>query len=191
MTEVLQVSITHSLQHFSTSRVLPVLEEHFVDACFISMLDSYHKILRRAVGHQELLLPAVAVALLSPEKQVLLVRKSEENIWGFPGGYMELGETIADTAVREVREETNLDITVTRLIGVCSGPTIRKQYKNGDIVSPLIIFVEGKTESHAHPSPDLHEVQEARFFPKSSPPSLVDCCKIKWDILQGTRESLA
>lgn len=154
------------------------------------MLEPYYQVLRKAVGHQDLLLSAVAVALLNPEKEVLLVRKSEEDLWAFPGGYMEPGETVADTAVREIREETNLDITVTRLIGVCSGPTIRKQYPNGDIVSPLIIFVEGQVKNYDQLSPDLHEVQEARFFDLKSAPSLVDCCRIKWEMLQGTRAPL-
>lgn len=55
---------------------------------------------------------------------VLTRRKTEpfRHYWGLPGGKMEGSETIEETAIRESKEETGLDITLERVIGVYSRP---------------------------------------------------------------------
>jgi 8-oxo-dGTP diphosphatase len=53
------------------------------------------------------------------ENQVLLVRRKNppaEGQWGLPGGKQQLGETLIEAAVREVREETGIDIAVTGIV---------------------------------------------------------------------------
>lgn len=55
------------------------------------------------------------------DDEVLLIRRAKpprRGEWSIPGGAQELGETVKDTATREVREETGLDVTVTDLIEV-------------------------------------------------------------------------
>jgi 8-oxo-dGTP diphosphatase len=57
-------------------------------------------------------------------KSILLVRQNYgHQFWSLPGGVMEKGETIEQAAIREVREETGLDIHLGRLIGVYSKPS--------------------------------------------------------------------
>lgn len=54
---------------------------------------------------------------------ILLVRRAVNPGWGrwvFPGGYMERDETVEEAAIRETREEVNLDVRLTRLVGVYS-----------------------------------------------------------------------
>lgn len=48
------------------------------------------------------------------QKYFLLVRNTRGDSWGFPKGHIEMGETEEQTAKREVKEETNLDITILR-----------------------------------------------------------------------------
>jgi ADP-ribose pyrophosphatase YjhB (NUDIX family) len=55
------------------------------------------------------------------DAQFLLIRRGKPpraGSWSLPGGMQELGETVRETAAREIREETGLDIEVTGLIDV-------------------------------------------------------------------------
>ncbi|MCK4452291.1 MAG: NUDIX domain-containing protein, partial [Anaerolineae bacterium] len=79
--------------------------------------------LRECVGHDLLLVPAAAGCIRDEEGRILLLRRSDgDNLWGLPGGGIELGERAADAAVREVREEIGLEVEPVALIGVYSNP---------------------------------------------------------------------
>ncbi len=53
---------------------------------------------------------------------VLIERRYPPAGWALPGGFVEYGETVAAAAIREAREETGLDVTLTQLFGVYSDP---------------------------------------------------------------------
>ena len=55
-------------------------------------------------------------------REILLMRRSDNGHWGLPGGFVELGESVADAARREVIEETGWSVELGRLIGVYSDP---------------------------------------------------------------------
>lgn len=55
--------------------------------------------------------------------KILLTKRSDIPVWCLPGGGVDAGESVAQTAVREVREETGLQVQLTRLVGVYSRPT--------------------------------------------------------------------
>ncbi|WP_277678595.1 NUDIX domain-containing protein [Gracilibacillus dipsosauri] len=77
----------------------------------------------------------VAVIILNEEKQVLLQKRSDVRLWGIPSGHIEIGETVSEAAIREVKEETNLDIKIKKLIGVYSDPNSQVfAYPNEKIV---------------------------------------------------------
>jgi ADP-ribose pyrophosphatase YjhB (NUDIX family) len=59
---------------------------------------------------------------------VLLCHRRDMDIWNLPGGGMEVGELPTETAIRETREETGLEVEIERLVGVYSKP------KNNDLV---------------------------------------------------------
>ena len=58
--------------------------------------------------------------VVNNNNKVCLIRRSDNKLWALPGGCMELGETPAQAAVREFREETGLKIELTKLLGVFS-----------------------------------------------------------------------
>ncbi|MBI4319104.1 MAG: NUDIX domain-containing protein [Chloroflexi bacterium] len=65
---------------------------------------------------------AAAVVVIDNGK-VLLNRRDvapQRGLWSFPSGYVDLGETVEEAAVREVKEETGVDICLDRLVGVYS-----------------------------------------------------------------------
>ena len=68
--------------------------------------------------------PKPTATLICPkEDSILLGRRAFDpgkGEWGLPGGFMELNETLEEAALRELKEETNLDGKVTKILGTCS-----------------------------------------------------------------------
>lgn len=91
----------------------------------------YIRELRKLVGHRPLILPGAVVLVFNNEGKLLLQHRSDGG-WGLPGGLMELGESLEETARREVKEETGLDIGELKLEGVFSGAEYYLKVANGD-----------------------------------------------------------
>lgn len=66
----------------------------------------------------------VAAVIVDEEERVLVIKRRDEDVWEFPGGALEIGETVVDGLVREVSEETGLDVTPQRLTGVYQNMTL-------------------------------------------------------------------
>ncbi|MEA1977398.1 MAG: NUDIX domain-containing protein, partial [Chloroflexota bacterium] len=68
-----------------------------------------------------LVLPPIVVSVaVLRDGQVLLTMREDFQVWCLPSGGVEFGEPVADAALRETREETGLDVRLTRLVGVYS-----------------------------------------------------------------------
>ena len=83
-----------------------------------------------------LLQDGAAAIIINSEGKILLQSRADRNLWGLPGGCQELGESFKDTIIREVKEETNLDVEEKdlELIDIVSGKTRKNSYPNGDVV---------------------------------------------------------
>lgn len=68
------------------------------------------------------LVPSVNVVVVNDDGKILLIRRTDNDNWAVPGGAMDLGESIRDAALREVREETGIDVEVTGLVGIYTNP---------------------------------------------------------------------
>ncbi|MFI5763559.1 NUDIX hydrolase [Streptomyces sp. NPDC051563] len=87
--------------------------------------------LRAAAGHQLLLLPGVTAVVVDDRGRILLGRRADTGRWSVIGGIAEPGEQPADTAVREVYEETAVRCVPDRVVLVQMLPPIT--YPNGDV----------------------------------------------------------
>ena len=71
--------------------------------------------------------------VMGDRNRILLQRRSDSGNWALPGGTMDIGETLADSAIREVREETGFDVLIERIVGVYSDPSHVFAYDDGEI----------------------------------------------------------
>jgi len=126
--------------------------------------------LRKLVGSRPLIFPGACVAVIDEDDRLLLNLRTDNGYWGLPGGYMEPGESLEETARREVLEETGLCVDEVKLLDIFSGPEFFYQYPNGDQVHNVTVayvarsfrgdLINSNEESH-----------ELRFFPLRELPS--------------------
>lgn len=77
--------------------------------------------------------PSASAIVTDEHGRILLVKRRDNTLWALPGGGHDIGETIADTAVREVKEETGLDVEVTGLVGVYTNPHHVVAFTDGEV----------------------------------------------------------
>lgn len=91
--------------------------------------------------------PAAAIAIFNENNEILLLRRQDSGNWTMPGGTHEFGESIADCAVREVKEETGLSVVVTGIIGTYTNPRTVIEYSDGEVRQEFTIVFGGKIEA--------------------------------------------
>lgn len=100
----------------------------------------YIKNLRSMVGHEKVIMVIAGAFVFDGENRLLLQQRSDTGEWGLPGGFMEMDESVQDTAKREVYEETGLRMHELELFGIYSGSAYDKTFSNGDQVSMVQIL---------------------------------------------------
>ncbi|HET6483516.1 MAG TPA: NUDIX domain-containing protein [Actinoplanes sp.] len=68
------------------------------------------------------LVPSANVVATNQAGEVLLIRRSDNGNWALPGGAMDIGESLPQTAVRETLEETGIQVEITGLVGIYTDP---------------------------------------------------------------------
>lgn len=79
------------------------------------------------------LVPSVTAIVTNQVGDLLLVHKTDNDLWALPGGGMDVGESIAEAVVREVEEETGLRVEVTGLVGLYTDPSHVMAYDDGEV----------------------------------------------------------
>ena len=118
----------------------------------------------------------VAITIPVRDGRILLTRRAIEpahGLWTFPGGYVDWGESVAEAARREMREEVGLDLPPDGLVGIYS-------YSEAPVV---IVAYHVTVPDGLEAAADAHEVSEAAYFARED---------IPWDTLafRSTREAL-
>ena len=133
-------------------------------------MTDYIKTMRGYVGHRPIMQVGASVVIVREDGAMLLQRRSDNGLWGYHGGSVELGEDTRDAAKRELFEETALTAENLELHGVYSGKDTFYRYPNGDEVFNVDILYVCRRWS-GEPSPQKGEVEELRWFaPQDLPP---------------------
>ena len=127
--------------------------------------------LRKFVGSDALIGVGATVLVINDTNQILFNLRTDTNTWGLPGGSMELFESIQETAVRELKEETGLTAKKLELVTVLSGKDFYYAYPNGDKMCCVIVLFKTTQYSGTLKQTD-GESKELRFFSLEELPKL-------------------
>jgi mutator protein MutT len=134
-------------------------------------ISPYMKNLRDHVGTDLLLMPGVAGIVRNEAGEILFQRRTDDGQWGLPAGAVDPGESPAAAIVREMREETGLQVEAVGIIGVFGGAAFRHHYPNGDTVEYLSIIFECRVVGGALGGED-DETLELKYFSLAERPAL-------------------
>lgn len=129
----------------------------------MSWADSYLGQLRAAAGDRTLLFVGARGVVRDEAGRVLLIHRTDDGYWGMPGGSMELGESIADCARREVWEETGIRAEHAEPFALYTGPVYTYTNVFGDSYQ-LFMIAFRLLEWSGEVVPDPEEATEAGFF---------------------------
>ena len=79
------------------------------------------------------LVPGGSALVVDGAGRILLQRRADSGNWSLPGGTMDIGETLEQCVIREVKEETGLDIDITGLLGIYTDPHHVIAYADGEV----------------------------------------------------------
>lgn len=111
------------------------------------------------------LVVAASAVVTDDHGRILLQRRRDNDLWALPGGGMDMGDSLPGTAVREVKEETGLDVEITGLVGTYTDPRHIIAYSDGEVRRQFNVCftarVVGGTLSISDESTELRFVEPA------------------------------
>ncbi|QKE82759.1 NUDIX domain-containing protein [Arthrobacter sp. NEB 688] len=107
--------------------------------------------------------PSVVAIVRDGVGRILLIHKTDNNLWALPGGGHEIGESISETVVREVKEETGYDVAVEAITGTYTNPRHVMAYDDGEVRQQFSIAFRARLiGGQARTSSESSEVEWVR-----------------------------
>src|SRR5882757_5083626 len=110
------------------------------------------------------LVVAASAVVTDEQGRILLQRRRDNDLWALPGGGMEMTDSLPGTAVREVKEETGLDVRITGLVGMYTDPRHVIAYTDGEVRRQFNICFTARVTGGRLAISD--ESTELRFIPR-------------------------
>ncbi|AXI79806.1 NUDIX domain-containing protein [Peterkaempfera bronchialis] len=106
------------------------------------------------------LVPAASAVVVDELGRILLQRRTDNGMWALPGGAMNLGESLAECAIRETLEETGLTVEITGIVGTYTNPGHVFAYDDGEVRQEFSICLLARPVSGTITvSEESHEVR--------------------------------
>jgi ADP-ribose pyrophosphatase YjhB (NUDIX family) len=160
-------AVDHGTEGFDGTSGTPSAP-HYCPACGDRLAEGFHppdgrnRLICGGCGRVQYRNPTVVGAvLLEQDGAVLLLRRSRPpraGTWVFPGGFVELGETVEQAAVRECREEVGVTPRLGPVLGVYSRP------------GPGVVIVVYRASIASGTPRAGHEASDVAWFPRSAIP---------------------
>ncbi|PJN02448.1 NUDIX hydrolase [Streptomyces sp. CB01201] len=77
--------------------------------------------------------PSVTAVVRDDDGRLLIIHKTDNDLWALPGGGHDIGESISDTVVREVLEETGITVEIDSVVGLYTNPEHVLAYDDGEV----------------------------------------------------------
>ncbi|MFI1964927.1 NUDIX domain-containing protein [Streptomyces pathocidini] len=116
------------------------------------------------------LVVAASAVVTDGHGRILLQRRRDNDLWALPGGAMEMADSLPGAAVREVREETGLDIEITGLVGTYTDPRHIIAYSDGEVRRQFNVCFTARIRGGELTISE--ESTELRFVPPEALPDL-------------------
>lgn len=119
---------------------------------------------------------AVTAFVLDDQERVLLIHRTDNDLWALPGGAQEFGEYIAETVVRETKEETGIDVEVDTIVGIYTNPNHVVEYTDGEVRQQFSICFRarlvGGTETPSDESSEVRWISREQLDDLTIHPSM-------------------
>lgn len=133
----------------------------------------YIKEIRALIGSRPFILVGSTIIVKNDRNEYLFQLRSDTKEWGLPGGAMEFGESLEQTAERELYEETGLQAETLKFVDLLSGKDLYVKYPNGDEVYNVISVYLAEGISGELQMNDGESI-ELRYFSLLNLPSNID-----------------
>lgn len=90
------------------------------------------------------IVPSVTVVVRNDAGELLLIHRTDNDLWAVPGGGVDLGESVPQAGIRETEEETGLRVEITGMVGVYSDPRHVLAYDDGEVRQQFSICMRGR-----------------------------------------------
>ena len=110
------------------------------------------------------LVPSVNVVVTNDAGDILMIRRTDNGNWAVPGGAIDLGESVAQAAVRETLEESGIACEITGIVGIYSDPRHVILYTSNDEVRQEFSIVLTARALRGQPTPSS-ESSDVRWVP--------------------------
>jgi ADP-ribose pyrophosphatase YjhB (NUDIX family) len=113
---------------------------------------------------------AVTAFVVDSQDRVLLIHRTDNDLWALPGGAQEVGEYIAQTVARETKEEAGIDVEATGVVGIYTNPNHLVEFSDGEVRQQFSICFRARPLGGALTSSS--ETSEARWVAREELQSL-------------------
>jgi ADP-ribose pyrophosphatase YjhB (NUDIX family) len=156
-----QAGLTYSNNAFDTERYNKILEiTSRLIACKGNL--QHNEVFAQLLRDNGYITPKVDVrGAVFKEDKVLLVKEAMDDLWSLPGGWADLNYSPAENVLKEIKEETGLNCTVEKLVGIYD-----KRKHNPEVKWPHVykIFFTCRSQNNSINEPISHEILKVDFF---------------------------